>query len=261
MTAGDGKVAVPGKSPAVGPSLWSKDGTDGLGAIPSVLEKSRTAHHPRPSDGTVDITGSPPQQPPISPLILSQIGQPLAQRSSTICRWIPRYYWHSTGTGYGSMGGSVSTTPSSGPPTGGPQQNPKPTQWYYEIHLHIVNLLYARGCSIWPRIGGLMGVIGRGGGEGGLPTQLDFSTNACWNSVLSLPVSLRHIRRPSRASLASFKYCEMSLERKFPELYDTRGSPRCANSKLYLSQQPPSQICQDWDQSTAIMPYMLWYYY
>jgi len=42
MTAGDGKVAVPGKSPAVRPSLWSKDGTDGLGAVPSVLEKSRT---------------------------------------------------------------------------------------------------------------------------------------------------------------------------------------------------------------------------
>jgi len=56
MTAGDGKVAVPGKSPAVRPSLWSKDGTDGLGAVPSVLEKSRTAHRPRPSDGTVDIT-------------------------------------------------------------------------------------------------------------------------------------------------------------------------------------------------------------
>ena len=57
MTAGDGKVAVPGKSLAVRPSLWSKDGTDGLGAVPSVLEKSRTAHRPRPSDGTVDITG------------------------------------------------------------------------------------------------------------------------------------------------------------------------------------------------------------
>ena len=50
MTAGDGKVAVPGKSPAVSPSLWSKDGMDGLGAVPSVLEKSW------PSDGTVDIT-------------------------------------------------------------------------------------------------------------------------------------------------------------------------------------------------------------
>jgi len=56
MTAGDGKVAIPGKSPAVMPSLWSKDGTDGLGAVPSVLEKSRTAHRPRTSDGTVDIT-------------------------------------------------------------------------------------------------------------------------------------------------------------------------------------------------------------
>jgi len=42
---------------AVMPSLWSKDGTDGLGAVPSVLGKSRTAHRPRPSDGTVDITG------------------------------------------------------------------------------------------------------------------------------------------------------------------------------------------------------------
>jgi len=49
MTAGDGKVAVPGKSPAVRPSLGSKDGTDGLGAVPSVLEKSRT----------VDITAHP----------------------------------------------------------------------------------------------------------------------------------------------------------------------------------------------------------
>ncbi|KAF8531069.1 hypothetical protein BDD12DRAFT_914716 [Trichophaea hybrida] len=38
------------------PSLWSKDGTDGLGAAPSVLGNSRTAHRPRPSDGTVDIT-------------------------------------------------------------------------------------------------------------------------------------------------------------------------------------------------------------
>ncbi|KAF8542340.1 hypothetical protein BDD12DRAFT_908026 [Trichophaea hybrida] len=38
------------------PSWWSKDGTDGLGAVPSVLGKSRTAHRPRPSDGTVDIT-------------------------------------------------------------------------------------------------------------------------------------------------------------------------------------------------------------
>jgi hypothetical protein len=62
MTAGDGKVAVPGKSPAVMPSLWSKDGTDGLGAVPSVLEKSRTAHRPRPSDGTVDITDEEPHK-------------------------------------------------------------------------------------------------------------------------------------------------------------------------------------------------------
>jgi len=56
MTAGDGKITVPGKTPAVMPSLWSKDGTDGLGAVPSVLGKCRTAHRPRPSDGTVDIT-------------------------------------------------------------------------------------------------------------------------------------------------------------------------------------------------------------
>jgi len=56
MTAGDGEVAVPGKFPAVMPSLCSKDGTDGLGAVLSVLEKSRTGHRPRPSDGTVDIT-------------------------------------------------------------------------------------------------------------------------------------------------------------------------------------------------------------
>ena len=62
MSAGDGKVAVPGKSPTVRPSLWSKDGTDGPGAVPSVLEKSRMAHRPRPSDGTVDITGLEPDR-------------------------------------------------------------------------------------------------------------------------------------------------------------------------------------------------------
>jgi len=57
MTAGDDKVAVPGKFPAVRPSLWSKDRTEGLRAVRSVLEKSRMAHSPRPSDRTVDITG------------------------------------------------------------------------------------------------------------------------------------------------------------------------------------------------------------
>jgi hypothetical protein len=56
MTAGDGDFTVPGKSPAVMPSLRSKDGTDGLDAVPSVLGKSRTANCPRLSDGTVDIT-------------------------------------------------------------------------------------------------------------------------------------------------------------------------------------------------------------
>jgi len=61
MTAGDGTVTVPGKSRAVIPSLWSKDGTDGLGAVPSVLGISRTAHRRRPSDGTVDITGIHPR--------------------------------------------------------------------------------------------------------------------------------------------------------------------------------------------------------
>jgi hypothetical protein len=59
MTAGDGKVAVPGKSPAVRLSLWSEDGMDGLGAVPSVVEKSRAGHRPRLSDGTVDITDQP----------------------------------------------------------------------------------------------------------------------------------------------------------------------------------------------------------
>ena len=44
------------------PSLWSNDGTDGLGAVPSVLGKSRTAHRPRPSEGTVDITDLRPGQ-------------------------------------------------------------------------------------------------------------------------------------------------------------------------------------------------------
>jgi len=39
------------------PSVLSKDGTDGLGAVPSVLEESRTDYRGRPSDGTVDNTG------------------------------------------------------------------------------------------------------------------------------------------------------------------------------------------------------------
>jgi hypothetical protein len=38
------------------PSVLSKDWTDGLGAVPSVLEESRTDYQGRPSDGTVDIT-------------------------------------------------------------------------------------------------------------------------------------------------------------------------------------------------------------
>jgi hypothetical protein len=38
------------------PSVLSKDGTDGLGAVPSVLEESRTDYRGRPSDGTVDNT-------------------------------------------------------------------------------------------------------------------------------------------------------------------------------------------------------------
>jgi hypothetical protein len=52
----------PTKSLAVMPSLWSKDGTDGLGAVPSVVWKFRTAYHLRPSDGTVDITDSTPSE-------------------------------------------------------------------------------------------------------------------------------------------------------------------------------------------------------
>jgi len=58
MTAGDSKVTAPGKSPAVMSSVWSKDGMDGLGADPSMLEKSRTAHRSQLFDRTVDITGS-----------------------------------------------------------------------------------------------------------------------------------------------------------------------------------------------------------
>ena len=41
------------------PSVLSKDGTDGLGAVPSVLEESRTDYRGRPSDGTVDNTEWP----------------------------------------------------------------------------------------------------------------------------------------------------------------------------------------------------------
>jgi hypothetical protein len=55
MTAGDGVCTVPGQSPAVSPSLTCLDGTDGSGAVPSVLARIGTAHRPRPSDGTVDI--------------------------------------------------------------------------------------------------------------------------------------------------------------------------------------------------------------
>ena len=40
------------------PSVLSKDGTAGLGAVPSVLEESRTDYRGRPSDGTVDNTDS-----------------------------------------------------------------------------------------------------------------------------------------------------------------------------------------------------------
>jgi hypothetical protein len=58
MTAGDGVCGVPGKSPAVSPSLTCLDGTDGSGAVPSVLARIGTAHRPRPSDGTVDITAA-----------------------------------------------------------------------------------------------------------------------------------------------------------------------------------------------------------
>ena len=43
------------RSPAVSPSLTCLDGTDGSGAVPSVLARIGTAHRPRPSDGTVDI--------------------------------------------------------------------------------------------------------------------------------------------------------------------------------------------------------------
>jgi len=48
-----------------------------------------------------------------------------------------------------------------------------------------------------------MGVVGRwaGGKEGGQSTPLDFSTNAGWNSVPLLPVSLMHSIRLFRVSL------------------------------------------------------------
>jgi hypothetical protein len=57
MTAVDGNITVPSKSPGVLHSLWSKDGTDSLGTIHCGLEKSQMAHGPRPSDGMVDIPG------------------------------------------------------------------------------------------------------------------------------------------------------------------------------------------------------------
>jgi len=42
---------------AVQPSFLCSDGTDGCGAVPSVLARSRTACRPRLSDGTVENTG------------------------------------------------------------------------------------------------------------------------------------------------------------------------------------------------------------
>jgi len=45
------------------PSVLSKDGADGLGAVPSVLEESRTDYRGRPSDGTVDNTGGQMDDP------------------------------------------------------------------------------------------------------------------------------------------------------------------------------------------------------
>jgi len=49
MLAGDGVFAVPGSPWPSLRSLSSKDRTDGLGAVPSVLDKYRT-------DGTVENT-------------------------------------------------------------------------------------------------------------------------------------------------------------------------------------------------------------
>ena len=49
MTAGDGKVAIRR-------SLRSQDGTDNFGAVLPILEESRTAHRPWPSNRRVDIT-------------------------------------------------------------------------------------------------------------------------------------------------------------------------------------------------------------
>jgi hypothetical protein len=62
MLARDGgcrPVTVFSPSPAAMPTFSSKDRTDGLGGVPSVLEKSRTDCRRRPLDGTVDITGWP----------------------------------------------------------------------------------------------------------------------------------------------------------------------------------------------------------
>jgi len=52
---------------------------------------------------------------PIGPPILGQISHPFAQSRSTIREQIPHYRWICTGTGCGSMGGGVSTTPVCGP--------------------------------------------------------------------------------------------------------------------------------------------------
>jgi len=79
-----------------------------------------------------------------------------------------------------------------------------------------------------------MGVVIRwaGGKEGELPTPLDFSTNAAWNSVPLLPVSLMHSRRLFRVSLVISKECKMSFGQKFPELCYSRVSPSIVTSKL-----------------------------
>jgi len=58
----DGDFTVPGKSPAVMPPLWSKDGTDALGAVAFVVWKFQKAHHPQPSEETVDNTDSTPSE-------------------------------------------------------------------------------------------------------------------------------------------------------------------------------------------------------
>jgi hypothetical protein len=56
ISAGDGIFAVPGSPRPSLPSSPSKGGMDGLGAVPSVLEKYQMTPPSPPSDGTVENT-------------------------------------------------------------------------------------------------------------------------------------------------------------------------------------------------------------